>query len=252
MITLVILGFGNVGQHLFRALRKSKEVKVLQICSPSLQEGYKGKTQCINHLSEITLADVYLLAVSDDLIIELSQKMPIEHKLLVHTSGTVSLEAMDGKNRKGVFYPLQSFSADSKIDFKKIPICVEAENPEDLVILKKLAKAISKKVVEMTSEERKRIHLAAVWVNNFSNHMYHLASDYLMQHHLEFDLLKPLILETAKKIQNMSPKDAQTGPAKRNDKNTLAAHLALLEDPKDKEIYKLLTESIQKKFNLNQ
>lgn len=252
MITVVIIGFGNVGQHLFKAFRKSKEVKVLQICSPSLKEGHKGKTQCISKLSDVTSADVYLFAVSDDLIIKLSHDLPVENKLLVHTSGTVSMEALNGKNRKGVFYPLQSFSADSKIDFKKIPICIEAENPADSTLLEKLAHAISKRVVMMTSDERKRIHLAAVWVNNFSNHMYHLASDYLTEHHLEFDLLKPLILETAKKVQKMSPKEAQTGPAKRNDKNTIKTHLDMLDDPKDQEIYTLLTESIQKKYNQNQ
>jgi predicted short-subunit dehydrogenase-like oxidoreductase (DUF2520 family) len=252
MITVVIIGFGNVGQHLFHAFRKSKEVKVLQVCSPSLKEGFKGKTQFINKLSEVTMADVYIFAVKDDLIKVLSKDLPVRNRLLVHTSGTVSIDALNGKNRKGVFYPLQSFSTDSKINFKKIPICVEAENPEDMSLLRKLAEAISKKVVDITSEERKRIHLAAVWVNNFSNHMYHLASDYLREHNLEFDLLKPLILETAKKIEKLSPKDAQTGPAKRNDKNTLAAHLAMLKDPKEKEIYKLLTESIQKKFNQNQ
>ncbi len=252
MITVVIIGFGNVGQHLFRAFRKSKEVKVLQVCSPSLEEGYKGKTQFIKKLSEVTMADIYLFAVSDDLISKLSHDLPVEHKLVVHTSGTVSMEALNGKNRKGVFYPLQSFSTDAKIDFKKLPICVEAENPEDSDLLTKLSKAISKKVVVMSSQDRKRMHMAAVWVNNFSNHMYHLASDYLTEHDLDFDLLKPLILETAKKIQILNPKDAQTGPAKRKDKNTIAAHLAMLEDPKEKEIYKLLTESIQKKFNQNQ
>lgn len=251
MITTVIIGFGNVGQHLLHAFRKSKEVKVLQVCSPSLKEGHIGKTQSIRKLSDVTMADVYLFAVRDDLITQLSGELPVENKLLVHTSGTISMEALSGKNRKGVFYPLQSFSKDAKLDFKKIPICLEAETTKDRELLQKMAMAISKKVVGMTSEERKRMHLAAVWVNNFSNHMYHLASDYLTEHHLDFELLKPLILETAKKIQSMSPKDAQTGPAKRKDSITMASHLALLEDPMEKEIYQLLTASIQKKFNQN-
>lgn len=252
MITAVLIGYGNVGQHLHKAFLKSKEIKVLQVCSPSVVQGSKGKTQFINELKEVTIADVYIFAVSDDLIKELSLKLPVHNMLLVHTSGTVAMDTLGGANRKGVFYPLQSFSADAKIDFKNIPICVEAQNEKDLTLLKKMGKAISKKVVVISSEDRKRLHLAAVWVNNFSNHMYHWAYDYLKDHHLAFELVKPLIMETANKVQKLTPKEAQTGPAKRNDISTLASHLALLEDSTDKEIYKLLTNSIQKKFNQNQ
>lgn len=250
-MTVVLIGYGNVGQHLYKALSKSKEVSVLQVCSPSVPEGRKGNTQFINSLSDVTLADLYMMAVNDDLIIELSQRIPVAGQLLVHTSGTVSLEAIDGKNRKGVFYPLQTFSSETKIDFKSVPICLEAQDPKDLKILKKLAKVLSTKVVTLTSEERKRLHMAAVWVNNFANHLFHMAEEYLNDHQLPFSLLKPLILETAQKVQYISPSEAQTGPAKRNDRSTIEAHLALLDHPKQKEIYKLLTESIQEHFNLN-
>ncbi len=250
MTTVVLIGYGNVGQHLFKALQQSESVKVLQVCSPSAPKGKKGATEFINSLTEIIPSDVCLMAVNDDLIKELSQQIPIENQLIAHTSGTVSIDAIDGKNRKGVFYPLQTFSAEASIDFSTVPICLEAANPNDLEVLKKLANSLSDKVVTLTSEERKRLHMAAVWVNNFSNHLFHMAEEYLNEHQLPFSLLKPLILETAEKVQHMMPSEAQTGPAKRNDQSTIEAHLALLDHPKQKEIYKLLTESIQEHFNL--
>jgi predicted short-subunit dehydrogenase-like oxidoreductase (DUF2520 family) len=125
-----------------------------------------------------------------------------------------------------------------------VPLCLEAENESDLKILNELAKSVSDKVFEVDSDQRKSLHVAAVFVSNFVNHLYKLGSDICIEHKVPFEILKPLILETAKKVQLLSPNEAQTGPAKRNDTTTINKHLAILTDENQKEIYKLLTKSI--------
>lgn len=247
MISVVLIGFGNVGQHLYKAFKK-KKVKVLQVYSPSIKKSEKKGTQFIQEISEITKADVYIIAIKDDAIPSFTASLPFENRLVVHTSGTSSMQHIASNQRRGVFYPLQTFSENAKLPWKSIPICIEAENEKDLKLLKKLAGLLSEKVVEISSEDRQKLHLAAVWVNNFSNHLYHIAEDYLKEEKLDFNLLKPLLLETVKKLDHFSPEDAQTGPAKRKDTKTIETHLGLLKDPKQKELYTLLSESIQQKF----
>jgi predicted short-subunit dehydrogenase-like oxidoreductase (DUF2520 family) len=159
------------------------------------------------------------------------------------------MKALSSKNRKGVFYPLQSFSKNSEVDFSKIPICIEADNDVDLDLLKQLGSSISKNVLTVSSEKREKIHLSAVIVNNFVNYLYQVANDLMQEQSLSFDLLKPLILETANKITSLSPAEAQTGPAKRNDKKTIEKQLNLLKESPYKDIYQDLTNSILKKYN---
>lgn len=247
MISVVIFGFGNVGQHLYKAFKK-KKVAVLQVYSPSLKVSEKKGTTFINDVANVAKADVYIIAIKDDAIPNFSASLPFENRLVVHTSGTSALQSISANQRRGVFYPPQTFSKDAKLKWKNIPICIEAENEQDLHLLKKLGEKLSKKVVEISTEKRKELHLGAVWVNNFSNHLFHLAEDFLKEAEVDFDLLKPLMLETVKKLNTISPAEAQTGPAKRHDKKTMEAHLALLKDSKHKEIYTLLSESIQSKF----
>jgi predicted short-subunit dehydrogenase-like oxidoreductase (DUF2520 family) len=166
----------------------------------------------------------------------------------VHTSGGAAMEALSKQNRKGVFYPLQTFSKQSEIDFSDVPICVEATDASDLVVLKNVGSSISEKVVEITSEERAKLHLAAVFVNNFVNHCYRIGFDILSENNLSFDLLQPLIKETAHKISLLSPSEAQTGPAKRNDQKTIEKHLHLLQHSDQKELYQHITEAIQANY----
>jgi predicted short-subunit dehydrogenase-like oxidoreductase (DUF2520 family) len=169
----------------------------------------------------------------------------LKNKLVVHTSGSVSIKKLASKNNRGVFYPLQSFTTGHVVSFTEIPICIEAEDPKDLAMLRELGEAISEKVVEISSEERQKLHLAAVFVNNFVNHIYHISESYLTENKLDFNLLKPLIKETARKIESMTPSEAQTGPAKRNDLKTIEKHLHLLEDSAYARLYKQLTQAIQ-------
>lgn len=250
MISVVILGAGNVGSQLCQALDAAEDCEVIQLYNRTEVSNSQlpDHIEFTTKINEIKQADVYLLAIADDAIAGFSEHLPFKDSLLAHTSGTVPLHAIDNKNRRAVFYPLQTFSQNRSIDFNKVPIGIEAESEADLSLLKSLASSLSEKVMELNSNDRSRLHLAAVFVNNFSNHLYHIAAEYLEENSLEFDLLTPLILETADKISSISPEDAQTGPARRGDLETIKKHLALLNDGPKKELYKVLTESIQNTY----
>ena len=240
MIDVSILGYGNVSQHLEKAFANSDVVQIRQIYSRT----YKGKN-VVNELDLLARADVYIIAISDDAISEFSEKLPFSDRLVVHTSGSLALSAISSSNRRGVFYPLQTFSKSAAVNWTKIPICVEAETTDDLIVLKKLAASISGSVYEIDSAQRRALHVAAVFASNFTNHLYAIADDICGQYDIPFAILQPLILETASKIQHLSPKASQTGPALRGDQSTINAHLKLLNHPRQREIYELLTQSIQ-------
>lgn len=247
MIKVVCIGFGNVNQHLCRALQQSHQAEVVQIFSrsqPTLPEGLQD-IPVTDDLSQLKEAQVYLLSVPDDAIAQLSKQLPRRSALVAHTSGSVELRQLSAKNRRGVFYPLQTFSKNRPVDFSKIPICIEAEMETDTLLLRQLGTALSNKVVSISSKERQTLHLAAVFVNNFTNHLYHISSTILEREALDFDLLKPLIEETAKKVMTLSPYGAQTGPARRNDQKTIEKHLHLLPEGTQKELYQLVTQAIQ-------
>ena len=248
MISVVIIGAGNVATHLFKAFDKTDKVTVKQWFNRNIKsiQSYKNKVDITDDLSQLKEADIYIIAVSDDGIARLSKKLPFENRLVVHTSGTVNIHDLDKKNRRGVFYPLQTFSKDAPIDFANVPICIEALDKSDLKYLKILAKAIGSESHKVNTDQRKSLHLAAVFVNNFTNQLYRVAHEITESQGVEFDILKPLIFETAKKVQLLSPYTAQTGPAKRNDEKTIEKHLQLLENEDHKAIYKLMTASIQK------
>lgn len=248
MISVVLLGAGNVATHLYNAFQKSDKVVVKQWYNRNLDaiQTFKKEVEITNNLSDLNPADVYILAVSDDAVEALSTQLPFENQLTVHTSGSVGIYDLDKKNRRGVFYPLQSFSKKAEVDFKNVPICIEVLDKKDLKILKSLALALGSKSHKVNSDQRQALHLAAVFVNNFTNQIYRVAHEITEAQGVEFDILKPLILETAKKVQHLSPYMAQTGPAKRNDKRTIKKHLKLLENEHHKAIYELLTSSIQK------
>ena len=156
------------------------------------------------------------------------------------------MDALSDRNRKGVFYPLQTFSKNREVNFNNIPICVEATEPRDLKLLMNLGKSLSEKVVEVNSEERSKLHLAAVFVNNFVNHLYAIGDDILSNNELSFDLLHPLIEETANKIKILAPSQVQTGPARRGDQKTIEKHLHLLKEGPKSDLYQQLTASIRK------
>src|SRR5690606_2718203 len=248
MISVIIIGAGNVATHLFKAFQKAEQISVKQWYNRHLApiNPYKNDVEITDDLSQLKEADVYILAVSDDAIKDLSSKLPFENRLVIHTSGSISIYDINQKNRRGVFYPLQTFSKDAFVDFANVPICIEAIKSADYHVLKSLAITIGSSTKRVNSDQRRVLHLAAVFVNNFTNQLYRVAHEITESEGADFDILKPLILETANKVQELSPYNAQTGPAKRNDKKTLRKHLKLLnKNPHHKAIYELLTDSIQ-------
>lgn len=251
MKSIVLLGAGNVAIQLCKAFDISEDFEVIQVYNRTKKslENFPSVLNKTTTLSKIKTADIYIIAVSDDAISSFSESLPIKDKLVVHTSGSVSMEAISDRNRKGVFYPLQTFSKNSEVVFSEIPICIEASNETDISFLKTLGESISNCVLEITSEKREKLHLSAVIVNNFVNYLYQVGNELLVDQSLPFNLLKPLILETANKINTLTPAEAQTGPAKRNDKKTIEKHLHLLNDSPNKEIYQNITNAILKKYN---
>lgn len=248
MITVSIIGAGNVATHLFKAFSKTKTVSVKQWNSRDLNKisSFKNKVEIVADLNGLAEADIYIIAVSDDAISSVSEALPFKDRLVVHTSGSVGIYDLDKKNRRAVFYPLQTFSKEAKVDFKQVPICIETIGKKDYPQLKSLAEALGSPYYRVNSDQRKALHLAAVFVNNFTNQLYRVAHEITESEGVEFDILKPLILETAKKVQTMSPYMAQTGPAKRNDKKTIQRHLKQLKNEQHKAIYNLLTNTIKK------
>ncbi len=248
MISVCLLGAGNVASHLFDAFNTTTSVNLVQWYNRDIKKisSYKNVTQITDDITTLLEADIYILAVSDDVISELSSKLPFENRLVAHTSGSVNIYDIDKKNRRAVFYPLQTFSKSVPVDFSNIPICIENLDKADKIILKTLAKSIGSTPYKINTEQRQMLHLTAVFVNNFTNQLYRIAHEISDVNNIEFDILKPLILETAKKVQHVSPYIAQTGPAKRHDKKTIKKHLKLLENDHHKAIYELLTDSIKK------
>lgn len=246
MISISIIGSGNVAQHLIKAIEKSDQLELVQVVArnPESISHLISPNQITSEISNLKEADLYIISVSDDAIQSVSNSLIFSDKLVAHSSGSVAMEDLNDSNRKAVLYPLQTLSKKRDIDFRTVPLCIEAQNETDLQLLKEVAQELSDHVYQVDSEQRKSLHVAAVFVSNFSNHLYTIGNDICTEHQVPFEILKPLIAETAKKIQTLAPTDAQTGPAKRNDSTTINKHLAILTDENQKDIYKILTKSI--------
>jgi predicted short-subunit dehydrogenase-like oxidoreductase (DUF2520 family) len=244
MIKVILLGSGNVATHLFQAFSKVSEVEVIQVFSRTISKDFPESIQT-SDFAQILEADIYIICVTDNAISDVSNQLPFENRLVVHTSGSTDFDVLDAKNKRGVFYPLQTFSKNKTVDFSEIPICLETENISDYEILEKLAESISKSVNKIDGNQRKALHVSAVFVCNFVNHLYEIGNEICLENHIPFEILQPLIEETAQKIKTLSPKESQTGPAVRNDNKTIEKHIDFLTDENQKDIYKILTKSIQ-------
>ena len=246
MVTITILGSGKVAHHLIGNLLESDQLELQQIYARNVNSvtDLVPENRIVNDIQQLKPADIFIIAVSDSAIEEVSKQIQIPNQFVVHTSGTIPMSAIQ-QQRKGVMYMLQSFSKDKELDFSSIPFCIEANHPQDFQLLEQIAVSFSERVYKISSEQRKAIHLAAVFVNNFSNHLFTLGEDICKEYQVPFEILKPLIIETANKIMHLSPFEAQTGPASRGDENTINQHLTMLTDPTKKEIYQLITKSIQ-------
>ncbi|KAB1231755.1 Rossmann-like and DUF2520 domain-containing protein [Chryseobacterium viscerum] len=247
---IVIIGSGNVAYHMAKAFTL-KNIPLAQIFGRNEKELSKISEELHipyskDHLEE---ADLYIICVSDNSVEEVSKIITRKDCLVAHTSGSLAKEVLAGDYRKASFYPLQTFSKSKELEYEKIPFFVEAENEEDQKILLDLASQISEKVMESSHEKRKYIHLTAVFACNFVNHLFSRAKEISDSQEIPFDYFFPLIDETVKKIYEIEPKMAQTGPAVRNDVRILQLHEQLLKD-ESLEIYKTMNHSIQKMYEL--
>lgn len=247
----VVIGAGNVATHLALAF-KAVQVELVQIWSNQYHNATllaeQVGAQAIPDLSKVDLtADICVLAVNDDAIPAMIDQLIGFKGVVVHTSGSVSIDVFAGKvNRYGVLYPLQTFSKSREVNFSTVPLCIEASDEATLRFINNLAEKLSQKVEEVNSERRKILHLAAVFACNFANHLYTLSAQLLAENELDFDLLRPLILETAEKVQLHNPMEVQTGPAIRGDEKTLTKHNELLVNkPQLLKLYQILSDSIK-------
>ena len=249
---IVLIGAGNVATQLAFALEHAG-LQIVQVYSRTTTSAEKlaGElyTEFITDLSALKPdADLYILSLTDDATVQAVQNINLQNKLVVHTSGSLDMEILSTVSENyGVFYPLQTFSKNRKAIFKNIPICLEANSDSNMKLLIKLAGKISGDVREVNSTQRHKIHLAAVFACNFPNFMYTIAEKILEGSGLDFDILKPLITETAAKVQLIKPVEAQTGPAIRKDNKIMDVHLQILNNyPEYKELYKLISLEIGK------
>ncbi len=248
----VFIGAGNLATRLSIVLKKkgfsieqvySRSEKSAKSLAEKLQSKYTIAVQNI-----FTDVDIYFVALKDSAFEEILPQINFENKLLVHCSGSMTLSSLEKYSENiGVFYPLQTFSKNRKVDFAEIPVFIEANSPDNEKKLIQIAEKISDNVTVLNSEKRLNLHISAVFACNFVNHFYAIAAEVLKSNEIPFEVLKPLIMETALKVQELEPALAQTGPAVRFDENVISKHLeALRPFPEFQKLYEIVSESIFK------
>ena len=234
-MNIVIIGQGNVATNLDYAFRK-KGIACQMVSSRE-------------SLDQLPQANVYIYAVKDEALASVvAQVQGRERSLHLHTSGTMPIAVFgDDKPHAGIFYPFQTFSKARLIeDFSTVPVFFEARGIDDISAVYSLALTITSRVYEASQHDRERLHVAGVFTNNFTNLMYTMAAELLQNTHIPFKALLPLIDETASKIHTLSPREAQTGPARRGDENVMNHHLSLLNE-EQRQVYQLLSAAIRKR-----
>ena len=253
MLNVIIIGTGNVAQHLFDAFSASAGTNIVQVVGRSKQAlaNFKNSAITLTDFKNIAEADVYIIAVSDMAIPTVSKHLLKFKGLVVHTSGSVSIDVLINHSRYGVFYPLQTFTKDRKVAINCVPFCLETHNEADMDLLKKLTGQLSQTMYDVNSEQRKMLHLAAVFVNNFTNHLFHIGKEICYENGLPFEILQPLLQETLDKTQQLTPFDAQTGPARRGDFETIERHLEELKNSGHNNVYEVMSKSIRNLYPLD-
>lgn len=252
MTTVNLIGAGKVGFHLAKKLAFSDKIKLMQIYSRSAIDPHKWgflphHVECITALNQLKKADISVICVSDNAIKSVSGKLAFEQSLVVHTSGNTSMFEMSSQNRRGVLYPVQSFNFEKEILWENIPLCLECEFSADISVLKTVSEELSKNIHFISEKQRKKLHIAAVFANNFTNHLIHIAQNICNENQIPLTLISTLIEETFYKLKLTSAFNAQSGPALRNDSLTISEHTASLEGIY-KDIYTLITKSIQQTY----
>lgn len=249
-----IIGSGNVAEYLANSFFHH-EVEVKEICSRNYLTG-KDLADTVNatYVSDIALmsddVDAIIIAVSDDQIFSVAEILQQKKCIVAHTAGSVEMSVLEGIAKHGVFYPLQTFTKNIQPTYKDFPFYIEASDDDSMEKLKYVADKISPNVFEANSNNRKSLHLAAVFANNFVNHLLSIAKDIVEHDHLNFSHLVPLIHETVYKAHLLSPDQAQTGPARRGDAQSIMKHQKTLQSnfPQHLEVYSTITQSILKKY----
>jgi len=252
MHNLVCIGAGKLANHLMPALER-EGYDIVQVYSRTTAnaQSLASKLHNASFISDASLihqgADLYFFAIKDDAVEEvIRQTAYLENgkAIFVHTSGILPLEVIPFK-RRGIFYPLQTFSAHHSVDWKKTPLLITSDNKEIDSALTSLAEKISDLVYQVEDKDRAILHLGAVFANNFTNHMLTLAEKICNEHQVSFEILKPIIRETIVKAMDVGPANSQTGPAIRGDQHTIEKHLQLLDgNTQLQDLYRKITESI--------
>jgi len=249
-LNFCFIGAGNLATHLSKAFQ-NKDFNILQIYSRTEKSAKEladilsvKYTTSVNEIDEN--ADIYFVAINDSAVAKVLPQINFNNKLVVHCSGSLPLSAIEKYSKNiGVFYPLQTFSKKREIDFSEIPVFIEANSTKNEKFLLEIAVQISRSVSVINSDKRKMLHISAVFACNFVNHFYTIAAEILKSNDIPFEVLKPLILETAQKVQEIQPEKAQTGPAVRFDENIISAHLQALNDFDEyRQLYMSVSKSI--------
>ena len=255
MSRLVFIGSGNLATQMSLALKRAGH-DIVQVYSRTEEHARElaekigcGYTADVNTVCSD--ADAYIVSVKDDAVRTVAQTLGhvIGDAVCMHTAGSVPMDVFHGAVRHyGVLYPMQSFSKTRMVNFKEIPCFLEASDERAMTLLRRFAESLSDNVQEADSEQRKKIHLAAVLASNLANHCYRLGERVLEEAGIDFNILLPLIQETARKVTEMSPREAQTGPMVRYDTGVMSRQIELLHDERTRQIYRLMAESIHNDY----
>jgi predicted short-subunit dehydrogenase-like oxidoreductase (DUF2520 family) len=258
MIEVIVIGTGNLGSHLCKAIESlqgptknmSGNAKFSQKPSQIFLKGYFNRSQIkvegltaplLSTLGDVT-ADLIIITTTDQSIPQVSNDVPLG-PVMVHMSGSVPLDALSKHISRGVYYLPQTFSKNRSVSIADIPACIEYNNERSQKMVELLCDSLSRKRYYLNSKQRKQLHIAAVFTNNFVNHCYHLAQELMKQQNLDESILEPLLKETISKCSELNAYESQTGPARRGDEQTINNHLEMLDD-QQKEVYRAISNSI--------
>lgn len=252
MINIIVIGTGNLGTQLCNALEKASSkpdatVRLLGYYNRSQTLIPKNKSRLFSKMDHLPSCDMIIVCTPDDAVSKVSEQLPSSDTIIVHTSGSVHLDILNKHKNRGVLYMPQTFNKERTVHFETLTICLESSSTAVYESLEIVGSSLSRKRTPLPSTQRKYLHLAAVFTNNFVNHCYLKAAEVLEKQDLPANLLHPLMKETLEKALELGAQASQTGPAKRKDAYTIAAHLALLNDA-DKALYKSITDSISNTY----
>lgn len=253
MIRIGLIGTGNVATALAREIRKHELLTLVKLIGRDQNKLPKDliSVPFSNQFNALHSCDMILIAVSDHSIQEVSNQLPLTDAVVAHTSGASSMDLLSNHKHRGVFYPLQTFSKQQPLTWSEIPILWEGNKKLVDEKLETLSQLLSPLAVQIDEKQRLSMHLAAVVVNNFTNHLYAEAHRFCKSKHVNFDLLVPLIEETTRKIKQLNPRESQTGPASRGDTQTIQRHKMIPMTEELSDIYSLFTSQLLKQYNEN-